>query len=90
MALEFEIAGKGEQRGLIKTEPNLQTFEVYIPHDMRVKYDQIFKMAATLEFDQKRKFNAEGNTNKVPMIQKAIPAGVDIRTLEKRRTALNI
>lgn len=37
-ALEYEMAGKAQERGLTSLEPNLQTFEIYMPKRMLQDY----------------------------------------------------
>lgn len=37
-ALNYEISGKGQIRGLSETDPDLQTFEIYMPKEVMLKY----------------------------------------------------
>ena len=43
-ALEFEADGRGQPRGLLASDPNLQTFEIYIPFDMRQRYERLYSL----------------------------------------------
>lgn len=36
-------------RGLTETDPNLQTYEIYFPLDVRDQYDTIFKSKLSLK-----------------------------------------
>jgi hypothetical protein len=36
--LNYEISGKGQIRGLSETDPDLQTFEIYMPKEVMLKY----------------------------------------------------
>jgi hypothetical protein len=84
-ALDFEKGGGGLPRGLIRSEPNLQTYEVWIPYDMRKRYEMIFKAHLNSEVDLKRKEVGIESQLKLPSIPKAFPRTVDIRSMEERK-----
>ena len=38
LALEFESSGNAQMRGVVKEDPNMQTFEIFIPHELLERY----------------------------------------------------
>ena len=38
MAIEFESSGKAHMRGLSEDDPDMQTFEIFIPPDLMKNY----------------------------------------------------
>jgi len=87
--LELESKGTAKSRGLISNDPtNLQTFEIFIPWDMRQKYDGIFKLAVQKEIQDKEMMHQMSNQSRLKGMGPALPAGFNFKLVEKKKKDL--
>lgn len=88
--LENEERGGGRNRGLDPSDSSgLQTYEIYIPGDMRRKYDGLYSVPLELEIEQLQRSGAPGAIGKVPGFNPTVPQGLDIDVMEQRRRELS-
>jgi len=62
-ALDSEGQGLGKKRGLTENNPNLQTYEFYLPYSERKLFDEVFE-----ECSQKSKKNKQSAYKKTPKV----------------------
>lgn len=63
--LENEGKGGGRNRGLNPADPEgTQCFEIYIPHDMRNRYDKLYCAPLELDIEQLQRTGAPGAIGK--------------------------
>jgi meckelin len=90
MCLDQEGKGHGRSRGMIANDQSsLQTYEVYIPLDMRMKYNGIFKYHVDREVADKKRIQEMSNPNLIKGIGKALPEGFDFEFIERKRLELH-
>lgn len=91
-ALEYEQSGKAQQRGLTSEEPNMQTFEIYMPRDMLLHYkDHYLKDVNEEILKQINDNNKRFNPVEVMLTrQKAVPKNLDLELLEDQRNYMNM
>jgi hypothetical protein len=83
--------GKGQQRGLSAENPNLQTFEIYLPFKMLAYYrDLYFKQINNeiLTTHNNKTYNQNPVQNALYR-QKALPAGINMGNLEEPGVFIN-
>jgi hypothetical protein len=91
LALDFEESGKAHMRGISETEPEMQTFEIFIPEKLLNHYKADFLKTIEQEIQNKN----TDNTSTYNPVQKAfnrtpaIPLGLDIEKLESSRRIMN-
>ena len=87
--LENEERGGGRNRGLDPADASgLQCYEIYIPADMRRKYDGLYSVPLELEIDQLQRSGQPGAIGKIPGFNPTVPRGLDIDVMEQRRREL--
>lgn len=91
-ALEYEESGKAQQRGLSSEEPNMQTFEIYMPRDMLQHYKDHYLKDVNEEIlkqinDNNKRFNA---VEVMLTRQRAVPKNLDLELLEDQRNYINM
>lgn len=91
LALEFESSGKAHMRGISETDPELQTFEIFIPMKLMSHYRMDFMQEVEQGIQNK---NTE-NTQLYNTVQRtlhrspAIPVGLNLEDLEISRRVMN-
>jgi len=64
---------------------NLQTFEIFLPLDMRIKYNGIFKFHVEREAADKNRILNMNNQAIFKGLNKPIPEGFDFAFIEKKK-----
>jgi hypothetical protein len=90
-AIEYEIMGKGQQRGLTQENPNLQTFEIYMPYQMLKYYKELYYAVITVQISNAHdsKLTNQNDVMKVLYRKKALPANVDLSKLSDPGAYMN-
>jgi len=89
MSLERESRGHGRSRGMVPGDPqNLQTFEIFLPLDMRIKYNGIFKFHVERESADKNRILNMNNQAIFKGLNKPFPEGFDFAFIEKKKNGV--
>lgn len=86
------MAGKAQERGLTSLEPNLQTFEIYMPKRMLQDYrDHYLKDVREEILKQKNDNTKRFNAVEVMLTnQNALPKNLDLELVEDQRNFMNM
>jgi len=87
--LQREETGESRYRGLLSEEPNLQTFEIYLPVKIRQLYEVVYKQAVLNEISNFRQnISAIQNTSRLLNLS-ALPKGLNIQALINQRDEMS-
>jgi meckelin len=80
-----EMKGESTSRGLLSTNPNLQTFEIYLPIKIRQIYEVVYKQPVLNEISTYRQnVSAIQNSSSIFSLA-ALPKGLNIQSLVNQR-----
>ena len=90
-SLEFEASGKAQIRGLSQEDPELQTFEIFIPPDLTRQYKKQLQSKQIQAIDSQIQANQTltANVSKTFTINAAVPKNLKIEELDTERKIMN-
>jgi hypothetical protein len=90
-SLEYEMTGQAQQRGLTSDDPNLQTFEIFMPKILLSSYREQYYREINQEISNQMNLKT-GKYNTVQQMmtrERAIPERFSIERLEEPGNFMN-